>query len=1008
MKRVPYLFRGMLLSKSTLTLSVLPVALVALLVGPTLLAQQQEEEDAEEEIIEEVVVTGSQIRGADVSGLLPVTVIDAADVDAMGVDSGDALLDMLPEQGQNFFNEEESISGGVNAARGDVGAFNLRNLGTGNSLVLLNGRRMVNAASYQTEEVGGSYVPVNSVNSNTLPVFGIERIELLKDGASAIYGADAVAGVVNTVLKDDIEGLRVKVRADTYQNVSRNSYKLNVEWGRFFNDGATHLGLMADYQTRDRIHSSEDPRWANSDIRNLVPEDSPWAGDTRFRNSSVNGLFGQFDVVRSVSGLNIRSTITDTSGEFEVFPIGHSKCKYTINTRVCGGPDGQGVSRYNLNEFRDVSAELHRANVFAFVNHDITDTLQSFTELMYYSAETQISRHASAAFSSIKLRVAADNYYNPLGPCGSPNRLPEELIGNVPCTGLTLEIDNYRFAEVPRIVNNDGTVFRFLQGLRGVRNEWDWETAILWSNAQRLDLTENRVSNNLMAEALSDPTPAAYNAFSGGVESNIERALVDVTRENDTGLFMWDVKFSNSGLVDLPSGPIGALIGYEHRRESFKDDRDPRLDGTIQFTDYQGDTFPYVSDVVNSSPTPDNSGSRRVDSLFAELAIPVASNVEAQAAVRYERFSDVGSSAVGKLAAGWQIADFVSLRASWSESFRVPNLVTVNEDIVARQNTRDDFACVYAANRGGDPDQDILDCTNSMQRTAQGSDELVAERSDNISVGLVFDILDSITITTDYWSITKEDTIGLFGEENHTVLDLIFRLQHGSGNCETLLGNPAVVRSPITEADEIAVYEAAGICPAGQAIRINDRYANLDTRTLQGFDLGLYWEADTDFGEFSVRYLASFLQQFEQEAGGFAATLIEAKESGLIPASIPVVGFDDLVQKNGNQKYKGTLLVSWRNDPWGGALSQTTIGEVFQDSLTLDDGSLYWVGPMTTWNIRGDYRFEFNDAPTRVRFGIRNLLNERAPLADRYFGFLADVHRDYGRYYYSDIMFSFD
>ncbi len=978
----------------------------AIFVSP--LAAQDDEPAEENEVVEEIVVTGSQIRGADILGLLPVTVLDASDVDAMGVQSGDELLEMLPEQGQNFFNEEENISGGVNSARGDVGAFNLRNLGTGNTLVLLNGRRMVNAASFQTEEIGGSFVPVNTVNSNTLPVFGIDRVELLKDGASAIYGADAVAGVVNTVLKADLEGLRFKARGGGYNNVGRKSYELNLEWGRYFNDGATNIGLMVDFQTRDRISASEDDRWADADLRRLVPEDSPWHGDTRFRNTSANSLYGQFDVVSSVSRLDLRGPITDSSGEFETYPAGDARCEFVISSRVCGAPDGQGTERYNLNEFRDLSAELQRNNVFAYINHDLSDTLRSFTELMYYTAESHINRHPSASFSTIKLRVAADNYYNPLGPCGSPNRLSEEIIGDVPCEGLALTIDNYRYAEVPRAVSNDGSVFRLVQGLRGVRADWDWETAIVWSMAQRLDVTGNRVSNLLMSEALADTTPAAYNPFSGGHESNIERALIDVYRDNTAGLFMWDLKFSNPVMAEMPAGALGALFGYEHRREWFKDDRDPRLDGTIVFTDFDGDTFPFVSDVVNSSPTPDNKGARRVDSLFSEFAVPIASNIEMQAALRYERFSDVGDTVVAKLAAGWQISEPLSIRASWSESFRVPNLVTVNEDIVARQNTRTDYACFYAANQGGDPDQDILDCRNSTQRTAQGSDELVPERSDNVSVGLVFDLFDSLTVTADAWSIVKEDTIGLFGEENHTVLDLVYRLQHGASDCESLQANEAVVRDAIIDEDELEIYEAAGICPAGLATRINDRYANLDTRTLQGFDLGMYWEADTDFGNFSLRYLASFLQKFEQEAGGEAATLIAAKESGLLPGDIPVVGFADLLQKNGNQKYKGTLLATWRMDPWGGAISGTTIGDIYQDSLTLSDGTRYWLGSMTTWNVRADYRFDLGDTPTRIRFGIRNLLNERAPLADRYFGFFADAHRDFGRYYYTDIMMSFD
>ena len=167
----------------------------------------------EADTLEEIIVVGSQIRGASITDSLAVTVLDAEQIEIMGAVSGDELMQMIPEMGQNFFNEAESISGGVNSSRGDVGAFNLRNVGTGNTLVMLNGRRLVNNAGYQTEEVGGSFIPVNTVNSQILPVWGIERVEILRDGASAIYGADAVAGVVNTVLKSDFEVFNVRTSA---------------------------------------------------------------------------------------------------------------------------------------------------------------------------------------------------------------------------------------------------------------------------------------------------------------------------------------------------------------------------------------------------------------------------------------------------------------------------------------------------------------------------------------------------------------------------------------------------------------------------------------------------------------------------------------------------------------------------------------------------------------------------------------------------------------------------
>ena len=949
--------------------------------------------------IEEVVVTGTHIKGADITGVVPVAVYDSEQVELFGVESGDELLEMLPEQGQNFFNEAENISGGVNSARGDVGAFNLRNLGTGNTLVLLNGRRMVNAAGFQTEEVGGSFVPVNTANSNVVPTFGLDRVEILKDGASAIYGADAVAGVVNNVLESNFEGFKVQLRYSVYDHIERTPASMNAAWGTTLNDGRTTVNVSGRFLTRQRVNAQEDGRWANADLRDRATE-WPWVEDSRFRNSSPSSLYGQFDVVASARSTGLRNTLTDGAGEFHVYPAGDPLCGWHLNEHVCGTPDAVGLTlrRYNLNANRDLSGELRRYTVLAFVTHQL-EAMEAFTEVLYYRSETNTLRHPSASFSSVKLRVGAENYYNPFGPCGSPNRLPEDVIPDVPCSGLQLEIDNYRYAELPRSVDVDGDSYRLLQGLRGEWNQWDWEAAVLFAKAARSDVTHNRISNTLMVEALADPTPAAYNPFSGGVDSNLERALIDVRRDNETTLFLTDFQLNRDAVFDLPAGPVGLAAGAEFRRESFTDDRDPRLDGTIAFTDFQGDTFPFVSDVVNSSPTPDNEGERNVTSLFVELQAPLFESVDLQVAARYENFSDIGDTVVGKVAAGWQPHNAVLLRGSWSQAFRAPNLVTVNETIVARQNTRNDYACLYA-----DPEQTVLDCRNQIQRSAQGSKALVPEESDNYSAGLVITPTDNLTVTLDYWSIEKLDTIGLFGEENHTVLDLLLRLRHGTADCASLAPNPAVLRSSEISEEAAATYLAAGICPAGDIERTADQYANLDTRTVEGYDVAIRYRLETDVGRFTMNYSASFLDTLEQDAGGPAAELVAAQRDGAIPVNIPVSGFADLVENDGNPRQKHNFSLSWRQDAFGASLSAVKIGEVYQESMTAENGMRYWLEPMTTWNTTFDYRFDgFADSDMRLRFGIRNLTDERAPFADRYFGYMADVHYDYGRNFYVDL-----
>ncbi|WP_416305491.1 TonB-dependent receptor domain-containing protein [Neptunicella sp. SCSIO 80796] len=979
------------------------VGLVASLVQFQAVGQETESQADKEKAVEKIQVVGTQIRGGQISEALAVSVISAEDIAELGVDSGDELLDLIPENGQNFFNEAENISGGVNSARGDVGAFNLRNLGTGNTLVLLNGRRMVNSAAYQTEEVGGSFVPVNTVNSNTIPVAGLERVEVLRDGASAIYGADAVAGVVNHVIKSDFVGLNVRAKLAGFEHVSRKDQTLTIEWGKDFNQGRTNVSTFFNYYDRDRVNSSEDPRWSNSDFRDRLPADSPWAGDTAFRNDSANSIYGQYDLVKSANSSGLNGVLTDSAGEFETYPAGDERCQYDLGYGTCGAIDGQGTYRHNLNENRDLMSDLQRTNLFMFINHEFDSGIQSFTEMSFYDSSTNLIRHTTAPFSTSKLTVAADNYWNPLGPCGSPNRLPDSVIGDsVPCEGMALLMDNYRFTEIPRVIDNDGRAYRFLQGFRGTAGDWDWESAVSWSKAKKTDITHNRVSNSLMQEALNDTTEAAYNPFSGGVNSNIERALIDVSRISETKLTTFDGKISNTDIFSLPGGTAGLLVGFEYRKESFNDDRDDRLDGTIQFVDGEGDTYPFVSDVVNSSPTPDNSGSRRVTSLFTELQLPVIDSLDVQVAVRYEDFSDVESTTVGKLAFGWRPLEQVLVRGSWSEAFRAPNLVTINEEIVARNNSRTDWACTYAAENGGDPDQNVLDCDNSIQRIAQGSEDLVPEESTNTSIGLVLTPTRDLSITLDYWTIEKENTIGLLGEENQTLLDLVYRLQSGNTNCDAVNSNVAVVRDEAGEG-EAAIYEAAGLCPAGNIKYIDDNYANLDTRTVSGHDIGVYYKLDTGFGKFNFRYNGAFLDKFEQQAGGEIATLVDAQASGVLPSNYPVNGFADLIGMDGNQDERHSMKLSWRKGPWGASVSGYKIGEFYQSSLTLEDGTRYVIPSMTTFDATLDYRFEVGSSDVRVRLGLKNLTDERAPLADGYFGYMSDAHRDLGRNYYLEM-----
>ena len=963
--------------------------------------------------VEEVVVTGSQIKGAKITGALPVSILSSDDIEAIGVDSGDDLIENIVEQGQNYFTEAEDASGGVNASRGDVGAYNLRNLGVGNTLTLLNGRRLVTSPGYQTELIGGDYVPTASVNSNLIPVTGIERLEILRDGASAIYGADAVAGVINNVLQTDYEGLTVRSRVVAYDHFETEDTKTTVKWGSFFNDGATNVSVFFDHYDRGNINAQEDPRWGAGDHRPFVDDDSPWKTSTSFRNLSSNSLYGQFDMVTSSehgSSNPLNHVFTDSNGEFELFPIGDPRCNnrasqdgaiFDTGYGTCIAQDGNGAIRANFWGKTDVRSELERMNVVMTINHDMGNGTEAFTELGFYTSESDRIAHPSYAFSSSKHRVGADNYWlNQLRFDGTVDgtTYSENLFA-----GYQLYMDNYRYEERQRLVNVKKDTYRFLQGFRGSTGDWDWETAFVTSKATSDDVTSNRMSNNLLKEALNDATAAAYNPFTGGnYETNIERTLIDVYRKGSSELTMFDFKMSNNELWTLPAGDVGLLLGFELRDEEMDDDRDPRLDGTITYTDYEGDTYPLVADVLNSSPTGDVSGSRDVTSFFGELQIPVAEKVDMQLALRNEDFSDFGSATVGKLALGWDVAPWMYLRGSFSTAFRAPNIIQVNETTVVRSGTRYDRAA-FQVNAVQSVDNVIdSDSRYTIQRMATGAAGLDAEESDNTSIGVVLTPTDNLLVTVDTWTIEKDKTIGLFGRENQTVNDMLLRFANGTNNCDSFAGDPLVVREAPDEGDA-AGFAAAGVCPFGDIKYIQNDYTNMALRTVEGTDVSVYYSLETDNGSaFDVRYNGTFLDKFEQKASGDFAALQAKKDSGEIPESIPLKGFGDLLGKDGVYDNKHSIRVSWDKGPYRVSLTGLKKGSFEQTSLGLKDGVAYVVPSMTTLNLTMSYGFDVRGNKAKIRFAVKNLEDERAPTADRYYGYYADAHSDYGRNYYVD------
>ena len=946
-----------------------------------------------DEEVEEVVVTGSQIKGAKITGVLPVTILSSDDIDAIGPEDGTELMENIAEQGLNYFTEAESDSGGVNSARGDVGAYNLRNMGVGNTLVLLNGRRLVNNAGYQTELLGGDFVPTMSVNSNLIPSNALDRVELLKDGASAIYGADAVAGVVNNVLDTDYTGFEVSFRGNGYDHFDANDERVQIKYGADLNEGRTNISVMFDFYDRDSIAASEDPRWGDSDHRKWIPSDSLWANDGSF-NNRYSGKWAQLD-------LRGRTDYSDSAGEIQIMPSTDPRCSRSdsIDTGygTCLGVDttslANGEYYINPGQFRDYRGELERDNTFIFINHELQNGNEFFAELGQYNSDYRRLKEPAGDFSTALLNIGPDYYYTNLLGINSDNS----------SSNKNIRIDNWRPDIGPRIINVEKETSRFLVGLRGTTDSgWDWETALLSSKAESEDFTQNRLSNSLLEAGLADPTSNAINIFSSDVKTALAPAIIDVYRNDTSELNSFDFKASNPEIFNVPAGPVAMLFGYEYRKEEYSDDRDPRLDGTIRFTStVTGLTFPFIGDVLGSSPTADTTGERETNSIFAEFIIPITENVESQIALRHEDPDDTDSSTVGKLALGWNVSENVSLRGSFSTSFRVPNLIQKNQLYVTRYGNVDDAVGEYI----GGSNSFALDDRYQLQSFRIGNPDLKPEESDNYSLGIVWtpEIVEGLMLTYDSWEIEKENTIVLLGRSNQVVNDLINLINYGPNNCDAY-NNPNVTRDNTFSynAEELAAFANAGICPVGEALIVRDPYANAATRTISGEDIGLYYDLDTDLGSFKLSVNYSETDEFTQEPTAEYAKLVAAQQNGQIPFNITLSGFGDLAGLDGNYVKKTSMKLNYRYGDWGAQISSLKKGDFYQNSETRSDGTKFVIPSMRTVNASVYYNFDIGDNEARIKLAVKNIDDERAPLADRFYGFFADAHQDYGRNYYLD------
>jgi iron complex outermembrane recepter protein len=913
---------------------------------------------AEETItLEAFTVTGSNIRRLDEERILPLTVLEVEDLGLRAAPTTAELLELLPSGGVISLGETNVLGAD---ARGDNVALNLRGIGSGNTLVLVNGRRIAPHPISQAE--GG--VPSLAVNVNQLPNAAVRRIEVLRDGASAIYGADAAAGVVNTLLRDNYDGYDLSFRISRTQDGGADDWRVTLSGGESFNGGRTNVLTMLDVYHRDLLGTRDRKFASDSDIRRVSDVPAPWSTtDTDFDNRSTasnygNFIRGSFDATglfvgaRPTGNRGISTSTTpsnqltmSTAGSFFFVPLaaGGTGVRQTTPSRAVTSPERDYY--YNLNQHRVILPETDRVNVLAVVNHDLSSTLTAFGELTYYRADSFLNRDPAGVDGTddFNIYVSRNNPWNPFGsrfyhPTGAPNADGSPRIAGDPSDVLIGPGTGVRPREFKQ---KDVTVlsqsYRAVAGLRGKTfADFEWESAILYSRAWTRDEEANNIRDSRFREALLRTDATAFNPF--GHTFRIVNNVVQVDqlyvnpasvvdplydtfiREGATELATLDARI-NGTLFDFWGGRVAAAAGAEYRWETYEDWR-PAFHGLNPpgFSPILND-----NDFIGLSPNLNLFSDRDILSAYTEVLVPIVGRqnrlplvraLELSAAVRYEKFDTFGDAIKPKYGLAWRQTPWMLVRASYNESFRAPNLVQSNTSPLQRSVTgvSDPYRSEVTA----------LITDGSTNRTVfrQGNDLLDPEEADTVTVGIALEVpgIKGLTVTADWWRINQNqviDNLTATGQlqRDETLLDAATQAAIAAGQSPNTLdlgsgtagykGNTKVNRATVTDADRQAYATFNSTRPAtqqrapvGRVISVIDDYLNLAGRDLEGIDFAVSYQMPRlEIGQFRFRAEGTYNSRFDEKLDEFSEV-------------------ETVLQEDGRARWRANFSVTWRRDPW--------------------------------------------------------------------------------------------
>lgn len=914
--------------------------------------------------IEEVVVTGSRIRRNPLDEAAAIMDISRNDINESGVTNlGDALQN-LPISG-SAINSQFNVPGnsGFPQDGSGIGAgaveLAIRNVGAKRTLVLVDGRRWIAGGS-------ASGVP-STVDLNTIPDNVIQRVEILQDGASAIYGSDAIGGVVNIITDQDFEGFRIDMQAGSYlSEKDGESYEIAGLWGG--GNDTTHATFSVSYKDERSVETADRSRSAfpNPDATSC---NVPGSGCSSF---TPQGRFVLGPNFNFWDGTLNDGFVNDGTGPLPVFdpldPNGGDFNAFDASDRF----------NFNAPGFNYLRTPNERINVYSNVTHDLSDTVEMFIRASYTnrSSATKAAPEPLCLGNGCGNRIndnfviSALNPYNPFGVDLSVANGNLEFFGRRPLeSGPRLY-----FQEVDALMLSAGLMGEFSAGSRTMY----WDLSAGYGDNRGFQEKYNSHNAAKLQVAMGDPAICAatpncvpFNFFGGqgaNGEGSITEEMLDFvgyTQRDYSTQTLRDFVFNITGdIMSLPGGDMGFAAGIEYRDHRGDYRPDPIAE--------RGETAGIPAGATN--------GEFDVTEYYAEVSLPLISGaaladyLEVNVAARNSDYSTSGSEATYKVSGLWRPIEELSLRASFSTGIRAPGIGELfggaaREDFTFLDPCADYTGVVGSANGGRDTPQPaniqancatlgvapgLAQLNPQQSAVSAGNSALTPETSDNWTAGLVWspswadgaEWTSGITMSLDFYNLEIDDAI-----QGVPPGDLV-------NACVQTLSSIFCDSVPRTS--------------SGQLGLVNNQLQNIGGIEASGYDLMVnYLTPEFGIGQFGLTINATYLNEYLEKTAGLTG------------------GSETVTDRTGEHtqetfqrafpEWRAVTSIDWVKERWSGALTFRWVDDMYivVNSTTRND-----LDSAMFTDLRLSYNPSFADDAVTVTLGFNNVLDEDPPVCN--------------------------